>query len=166
MAQTAVTRLQQHHQQQREETIIRDARIRLDLKKTFMDDELFFPENKLSPGSSMNITGTRDSEKNSGNLQAMLRLNLPLGSKTENGKTSSETNGRFVSQQYYQNQLLAAVQQQQQQHQQHQQHQQQHHHHQRQQRQPYHQNPYLNNSGFQMYASQHDVGTAKGHRDW
>ncbi|SCU80288.1 LAME_0B02388g1_1 [Lachancea meyersii CBS 8951] len=160
MTQTAVARLQQQQQQQQqqhEETVTRDARIRLNLKKTFMDDEFFFPEVKLLAGPNLNTASGREFASPV-NLRAVLKSNLSMVPKSDAGKTSLDGTRRFTGQQYYQNQLLAAVQQQQQQHQK----QQRHHQHQQHQ----HHNPYLNNSGFQVYSPQQDVNAIKGIRNW
>ncbi|SCU84866.1 LANO_0C02608g1_1 [Lachancea nothofagi CBS 11611] len=144
MVQDPAQRLQQQH----EETIIREARIRLDLKKTFMDDEFFFPEIKPFVSTRLNSSLKGRDFASPANLRAVLKASHQLAPKTDNTNVS-EAAGRFIGQQYYQNQLVNAVQQQ---------------HQQKQQQQQY--NPYLNNSGFHSFGTQQDGYSMKEMRNW
>ena len=155
-------RLQQQHQ----DTVVREARIRLDSKKAFMDDEFYLSETS-GFGAERTMNGME--YMSPANLRAVLKSGNPLAQIHKNAKTggmrsSSGMTARGPEQNYYQNQLAAAVQQQkqqqqyQQQQQQSQQQQQQHHHQQH--------NPYLNNTGFRGFNSQQDGYPADGVKNW
>ncbi|SCW01355.1 LAFE_0D10748g1_1 [Lachancea fermentati] len=159
------TRVQQQQQQQQRanassqhDSLVREARLRLDFKKSFMDDEFFFPETtSISNQRQVSLSGKEFLSP--ANVRAVLNAGNPLiqlqhdSKDTINDHIAPNMSTRSLEQQYFQSQVAAAAQQHQQQQQQ-------------QQQQQHHANPYLSNTGYHNYPQQHSGYVVEGVHNW
>lgn len=163
---------QQHHSQQQpqqrigslsqqQDPLIREARLRLDFKKSFMDDQLFFPE--TSPHQNINpyrnnasvfiSPGDARAVLNAGNSLPQLQNEALVQANRTNMSYSS--NSPVVNRRSLEQQQAAATAAQQQ------------HYFQNQLAAQQHQgNPYLVNNGIQNYGNQQQNYTNNGLRNW